>query len=69
MQCVECDRAVGPGTREFTTRVAVHTKSGITVLLCGSCAEPGKPTLQRWAAVDSEERLAAVSTTAFSGFR
>lgn len=61
--CVECDRAVGPGTRAFTTRVVVPTKAGIDVVLCGSCADPGKPIARRWAAMETEEGLASMSTT------
>lgn len=61
--CSECGRAVGPGTRAFTTRVMVPTKAGVEVLLCGSCADPGKPIIRRWAAMETKEGLASMSTT------
>jgi hypothetical protein len=69
MQCAECGRDIGPGTRQFGLRVPVLTKAGITIMLCGSCGEPGKPILRRWAAIETEESLAALSTTVYTGFR
>jgi hypothetical protein len=62
MQCAECGRDVGPGTRQFGTRVLVATKAGPTVVLCGSCGDPAKPFGRRWAIMEDPGSLAAVST-------
>jgi hypothetical protein len=62
MKCAECGRPVGPGTREFSTRVVIRTIVGPSVVLCGSCAEPAKPFARRWALMQDRDALAAVST-------
>jgi hypothetical protein len=64
MRCAECDRDIGPGTREFAVRVLVPTTTGLTVMLCGSCGDVGEPIQRKWALMDDPGALAAVGTAA-----
>jgi recombinational DNA repair protein (RecF pathway) len=63
MECAECGRSVAPGTLAYNSRVAVETRSGEKVVLCGSCGSETSPILRRWAIMEGSEGLASMSTT------
>jgi hypothetical protein len=52
MECAECGRSVAPGTLAYNSRVAVETRSGEKVVLCGSCGSETSPILRRWAIME-----------------